>query len=151
MRKAGAGTRCWKDSARHDRIINGVYRIDVRPTKDFPSPLTLIPSLSGPADGGRLSARASHDDTASCTCANPAESRVVYFPWDIDRTFWDVMCVDHLRLLRNAIRWACERARRRSYVEGPGLLDVTVWRQRDVDDRSPRQPDQPDDDEGPVA
>jgi hypothetical protein len=55
---------------------------------------------------------------------------VAYIPWDIDRTFWDVMCVDHLRLLRNAIEWAANEPAP-AIVEGPGVLDVTVWRQRD--------------------
>ena len=39
---------------------------------------------------------------------------------------------------------------RRCEVEGPGVLDVTVWRQAALDDRAPGQPDEPDDDEGPV-
>jgi len=54
---------------------------------------------------------------------------VVYIPWDIDRTFWEVMCVDHGRLLRNAVTWAVNEPQPVE-VEGPGLLDVTVWRQR---------------------
>ena len=29
--------------------------------------------------------------------------RVVYFPWDIDRVFWEVLCIDHSLLLRNAV------------------------------------------------
>ena len=57
-------------------------------------------------------------------------SRVVYIPWDIDRTFWDVMCVDHGRLLRNAVAWATNEPPPVE-VDGPGVLDVTVWRQRD--------------------
>jgi hypothetical protein len=57
-------------------------------------------------------------------------SRVVYIPWDIDRTFWDVLSVDHGQLLRNAIRWATNEPPPVE-VEGPGVLDVTVWRQRD--------------------
>ena len=40
------------------------------------------------------------------------------------------MCVDHGRLLRNAIAWAANEPPPVE-VEGPGLLDVTVWRQRD--------------------
>jgi hypothetical protein len=64
----------------------------------------------------------------------PAEagrrSRIVYVPWDIDRTFWDVMTVDHGQLLRNAIRWATNEPSPVE-VEGPGMLDVTIWRQRD--------------------
>jgi hypothetical protein len=54
----------------------------------------------------------------------------VYIPWDIDRTFWEVLCVDHGRLLKNAITWASNELSPVE-VEGPGVLDVTVWRQRD--------------------
>src|SRR5262249_41659657 len=56
-------------------------------------------------------------------------SRVVYIPWDIDRTFWDVLAVDHGRLLRNAVMWAANEPAPVE-VEGPGVLDITVWRQR---------------------
>ena len=54
--------------------------------------------------------------------------RVVYFPWDIDRTYWEVLCVDHLKLLRNAVEWATNEAPPVRVV-GPGVLDVTLWRQ----------------------
>jgi hypothetical protein len=52
---------------------------------------------------------------------------VAYFPFDIDRTFWEVLCADHLKLLRNAVVWANTEA---PVVEvyGPGFLDVTVWK-----------------------
>ena len=39
------------------------------------------------------------------------KGRVVYFPWDIDRTFWEVLCVDHLKLLRNAVDWTANEPR----------------------------------------
>jgi len=56
--------------------------------------------------------------------------RVVYFPGDIDRTFWDVLDVDHAHLLRNAILWATDEIAPVT-VEGPGILDVSVWEQKD--------------------
>jgi hypothetical protein len=59
-----------------------------------------------------------------------ATSRLVYFPWDIDRTFWEVLCVDHFKLLRNAIEWATSEEPPVTVI-GPGVLDVTVWRQKD--------------------
>ena len=111
------------------RIINGVFRLDVRPTIDFPSPLTLIPTYPDlPMED--VYPRVGHTSTRELYLRDLGRSRVVYIPWDIDRTFWDVMCVDHLRLLRNAIEWAANESAP-AIVEGPGVLDVTVWRQRD--------------------
>ena len=69
-------------------------------------------------------------DTREIYLRELGRSRVVYIPWDIDRTFWEVMCVDHGRLLRNAVAWAANEAPPVE-VAGPGLLDVTAWRQRD--------------------
>jgi hypothetical protein len=52
---------------------------------------------------------------------------VAYFPFDIDRTFWEVLSGDHLKMMRNTVLWANEEAPVIE-VDGPGLLDVTVWR-----------------------
>ncbi len=56
------------------------------------------------------------------------KGRVVYFPWDIDRTFWEVLSVDHAKLLRNAVNWAANEPSPVTVI-GPGILDVTIWRQ----------------------
>jgi hypothetical protein len=39
------------------------------------------------------------------------------------------MCVDHGKLLRNAVDWATNEEKTVT-VAGPGVLDVTVWRQK---------------------
>ncbi|MFZ1084814.1 MAG: hypothetical protein WAN35_07615, partial [Terracidiphilus sp.] len=57
------------------------------------------------------------------------KGRVVYFPGDIDRTFWQVLCVDHGKLLRNAVEWATNEPPFVT-VEGKGILDVAVWEQK---------------------
>ena len=57
------------------------------------------------------------------------KGRVVDFPWDIDRVFWEVLSVDHAKLLRNAVDWAGREPRPVSVI-GPGTIDVTVWKQR---------------------
>jgi hypothetical protein len=57
---------------------------------------------------------------------NRAGGRVVYFPWDVDRTFWEVLSGDHLALLRNAVDWATNEERPVT-VTGPSVLDVTRW------------------------
>jgi hypothetical protein len=55
--------------------------------------------------------------------------RVVYFPWDIDRTFWEVMNQDHGIVLANAVRWAANEEQP-LHVQGPGVLDVALWKQQ---------------------
>ncbi len=111
------------------RIINGVFRAHITPSVPFPSPLTLIPTYPDlPMED--VYPRTPHTDTREVYLRELGRSRVVYFPWDIDRTFWDVMCVDHGRLLRNAVAWATNEPPPVE-VTGPGLLDVTIWRQRE--------------------
>jgi hypothetical protein len=109
------------------RIVNGVFRVDVRPALEFPSPVTLIPSYPDlPMED--VYPRVPRTDTREVYLRDLGRSRVVYIPWDIDRTFWDVLCVDHLRLLRNAVTWAANEPAPVE-VEGPGVFDVTIWRQ----------------------
>ena len=111
------------------RIINGVFRVDVRPTREFPSPVTLIPSYPDlPMED--VYPRVPRTDVRELYLRDLGGSRIVYIPWDIDRTFWEVMCVDHGQLLRNAIAWAADEPPPVE-VSGRGMLDVTAWRQRD--------------------
>jgi hypothetical protein len=126
------------------RIINGVWRVDVEPRESFPNPpLTLIPSYPDlPME--KVYPRQPRTEIAQIYLREApqisnlkfeisnqkAAGRIVYFPWDIDRTFWEVMCVDHGRLLRNAVQWAANEEPPASVI-GPGVLDVTVWRQKD--------------------
>ena len=49
---------------------------------------------------------------------------------DIDRTYWEVLSIDHATLLRNAIDWATPNARVLK-VKGAGVLDVSLWKQKD--------------------
>jgi hypothetical protein len=110
------------------RIVNGVFRIDVRPTQPFPSPLTLVPSYPDlPMED--VYPRIARTETRELYLRDLGRSRVVYFPWDIDRTFWDVLALDHLRLLKNAVSWACNEPPPVE-VDGPGILDIAPWRQR---------------------
>lgn len=112
-----------------ERIINGVYRVDVEPIHKVSNPpLTLIPSYPDlPME--EVFPRVPHTDIPELYLRESGKSRVVYFPWDIDRTFWEVMCVDHAKLLRNAVEWAANEEKPVT-VTGPGVLDVTVWRQK---------------------
>lgn len=112
------------------RIINGTRRVEVEASVPFPNPpLTLIPSYPDlPME--KVYPRVLKTDVPQVYLRELGQGRVVYFPWDIDRTFWEVLCVDHFRLLRNAVVWATNESPVVT-VTGPGVLDVTVWRQKD--------------------
>jgi hypothetical protein len=111
------------------RIINGVWRLDVEPRGEFPSPVTLIPSYPDlPMED--VFPRVPRTQIRELYVREIGGSRIVYFPWDIDRTFWEVLSLDHARLLRNAIEWATNEEKPAT-VTGPGILDVSVWRQKE--------------------
>ena len=110
------------------RIINGIWRLDVKPNVDFPSPITLIPSYPDlPME--HVYPRKPQTDIREVYLREHGGSRIAYIPWDIDRTFWEIMNVDHGRLLRNIVNWATNEEPP-VRVTGPGVLDVTVWRQK---------------------
>ena len=108
------------------RIINGVSRLEVTPREKFAeTPFTLIPSYPDlPME--KVYPRVPKTDV-SCLYLRQAGGRVAYFPFDVDRTFWEVLCADHLKMMRNALAWAHDEMPAVE-VDGPGLLDVTAWR-----------------------
>jgi len=111
------------------RIINGVFRLEVEPKVDFPSPLTLVPSYPDlPMED--VFPRVPETAIRELYLREIGSGRVAYFPWDITRIFWQILAVDHGRLFANVANWAIEELRPVA-VRGPGILDVTVWRQRD--------------------
>lgn len=109
------------------RTINGDYRLVVHPKVDFPSPVTLIESYPDlPME--HMYQRVPESEIREVYLRELGRSRITYVPWDIDRVFWRVMNHDHARLLANMIRWTLGEdviAR----VDGPGIVDVAVWRQ----------------------
>ncbi|RPJ81669.1 MAG: hypothetical protein EHM18_16620, partial [Acidobacteria bacterium] len=110
------------------RIINGVFRLPVEPKADFPSPVTLVPSYPDlPMED--VFPRVSQTDTRELYLREIGGSRIAYFPWDVTRSFWQFLAVDHGRLFANAVDWATNEPRPVT-VKGPGVLDVTLWRQK---------------------
>ena len=112
------------------RIINGVARVHTRPASaGSPAPMAVIPSyLDLPLED--VYPRVAATDEPAVYARNVGAGRVVYFPWDIDRTFWEVLSTDHLKLLRNAVHWAANEPPAVE-VTGSGVLDITLWRQRE--------------------
>ncbi len=112
------------------RIIHGAWPLDVKARQPFPNPpVTLIPPYPDlPME--KVYVRQPRTDVPQVFLRELGRGRVAYFPWDVDRTFWEVLAVDHLKLMRNAVLWATNEEPPAS-VAGPGVLDVTVWRQKD--------------------
>jgi Hypothetical glycosyl hydrolase 6/Beta-galactosidase trimerisation domain len=114
-----------------ERIINGdaraVTKRDSKQVKSY-SPLTLIPSYPDlPME--EVFPRVPRTDIPEVFVREYGAGRVVYFPWDIDRVFWEVLSTDHLKLLRNAVEWTANEPHPVT-VNGPGVFDVTVFRQK---------------------
>lgn len=115
------------------RIIHGVWRLEVKATASFgASPLTLIPSYPDlPMEKvfPRQPITTIPEVYMREISSADGIGRVVYFPWDIDRTFWEVLSTDHFCLLRNAVTWATNEELP-VVVTGSGVLDVTLWQQK---------------------
>ncbi|HEY3838697.1 MAG TPA: beta-galactosidase trimerization domain-containing protein [Bryobacteraceae bacterium] len=112
-----------------ERIINGASRVVTKPDPSYTSPpLTLIPSYPDlPME--EVYPRVPRTDIPEVFVRGYGSGRVVYFPWDIDRIFWEVLSVDHLKLLRNAVEWTLNEPHPVT-VKGPGVFDVTIFRQQ---------------------
>ena len=119
------------------RIVNAVSQVMVEPRGKLASmPLTVIPSYPDlpmekvyPRQGDSGIAAVYLQERAIAESA--ASGRVVYLPSDLDRTFWEVLAEDHLKLLRNIAEWATQEAAAVE-VTGPGLIDVVAWNDREA-------------------
>jgi len=110
------------------RIIAATQQITVKSHDATSQPLTLVPSYPDlPME--RVFPLAEQTDTPMVFCRQVGKGRVVYFPMDIDRTFWEVLAADHQIVLANAVEWAMEEPQPMR-VKGPGVLDVSYWRQQ---------------------
>lgn len=110
------------------RIINSIYKVNVKPTAaTFPSPVTLIPTYPDlPMED--VYPRVAETDTRELYLQQVGKGRVAYIPGDMDRSFWQMLSIDHGQLLSNVVRWALDEEPI-AEVKGPGVIDVNVWRQ----------------------
>ena len=111
------------------RIINGAHCVSVTPlSASGSSPLMLVPPYPDlPME--EVFTRPVTTRQPGVVVREFGQGRVVYFPADIDRTFWEVLDLDQSKLLRNAVLWATNEPAPVT-VEGPGVLDLSVWSQK---------------------
>jgi type 1 glutamine amidotransferase len=111
------------------RIMAGTKLVHVKPRGLVSAPLTLVPSYPDlPME--RVFTTVRQTDTPMVYLRTVGKGRVAYFPFDLDRCFWETSNQDHLALLRNAVLWAADGAQPVT-VKGPGMVDVAYWRQKD--------------------
>ena len=110
------------------RVINTTYQVHVTPRAEFPEPVTLIPTYPDlPMED--VYPREPETHTRELYLREVGRGRVAYFPGDIGRAFWQILSPDHGTLIRNTILWALNEEPVVD-VQGPGVMDVTVWRQK---------------------
>jgi hypothetical protein len=110
------------------RIINGIHRVHVKPKGDsLFAPLRVVPTYPDlPME--ECFPRPVNTQDAGVFLRQVGKGRVAYFPWDVDRTFWEVLNTDHGKLLGNTVVWATDEPAPVT-VEGQGVLDIAVWGQ----------------------
>ena len=111
------------------RIINGVNQVVVKPANpDTNFPLMIVPQYPDlPMEEVFL--RSTKFTNPGVYLREHGQARTVYFPSDVDRTFWEVLNADHGKLLANAVRWATAEPAP-AEVKGPGIIDLAVWEQQ---------------------
>jgi hypothetical protein len=110
------------------RMIHGVKRVEIRTPPGLRAPLMTVPTYPDlPME--EVYVRDTATTIPGVMVHSYGSGRVVYFPWDIDRTFWEIMCQDHGIVLANAVRWAANEEQPLR-VEGRGVLDVALWKQQ---------------------
>ena len=66
-------------------------------------------------------------DEPAAVFREQGRSRIVYFPGDIDRTYWRCGHPDFSRLLINSVRWLLNDQQLPAAVEGKGVLELFAW------------------------
>ena len=111
------------------RIINGANWVHTKPLHAGYAPLSLVPSYPDlPME--QVFARVPRTDIPGVYARQAGRGRVVYFPFDVDRTFWEVLSNDHGMLMKNAVVWV-NQEEQPLVVQGKGVLDVSLWMQKD--------------------
>ena len=107
----------------------GVNQVAVTPIGDGTFPLQVVPTYPDLPMEEVFPRKDAPLGQPGVIVRHVGKGRVVYMPGDIDRTFWETLNFDQARLLRNAVLWATDEASPLT-VAGKGVLDVSVWTQK---------------------
>ncbi len=70
--------------------------------------------------------RTTHTDQPAVVLSERGTSRSIFFPGDIDRSYWRSQDPDLSRLLINSIQWMCPEAP--ITINGSGIAEIFVWK-----------------------
>jgi hypothetical protein len=112
------------------RIMGGTQLLAVEPTdRSAATPFLFVPDFPDlPME--EVYPREDPREAAVIARETGKGGRVVYIPWNIGEIFWQVMAVDHGRLIANAVRWALGKTPQVT-IEGKGVVDLAL---RESDD-----------------
>jgi hypothetical protein len=106
------------------RIMGGTRLMAVEPASGATTPFLFVPDFPDlPME--EVYPREDPKGAAVVARETGAGGRVVYIPWNIGEIFWEVMAVDHGRLIKNAVLWALGK-KPDVVLEGPGVVDIAV-------------------------
>ena len=101
-------------------------RVPVRPSSAEPLILSVVPHYPAyPPE--MVYPRTPRTDEPAAIFRETGNSRVAYFPGDIDRTFWRSGDTDLSRLIQNSVRWVLGEAPQPVRVEGEGMVEIFAW------------------------
>jgi hypothetical protein len=101
-------------------------RLPIRRLRPGPSELTVVPSYPAfPPE--MVYPRTSRTEEPAVVLSESGQSRVAYFPGDLDRTFWRSGSTDLSQLIRDSIRWVMGEAEPLLAVEGEGVVELFLW------------------------
>jgi Hypothetical glycosyl hydrolase 6/Beta-galactosidase trimerisation domain len=110
-----------------DTIIGGTWQLEVKAHAGTAQPLLRIPAVANlPME--KTFWTVEKTEVPDVVMSQAGAGRVVYFPWDLDRVYWEVMARDHAMLLINAIEWVTSEPVPLR-VTGQGMFDATAWLQ----------------------
>jgi hypothetical protein len=106
------------------RIIGGTRLIHVAPAAGAEQPFLYVPDFPDlPME--EVYPREAPQGAAVVARDTGSGGRSVYIPWNIGEIFWEVLALDHSRLIGNAVRWALGGAPQVT-VDGLGVVDLAL-------------------------
>ncbi|HEV2231964.1 MAG TPA: alpha-amylase family protein, partial [Terriglobia bacterium] len=101
-------------------------RVPLRPRDPARAALTVVPHYPAfPPE--MVYPRIPHTDQPAAIFREAGNSRIAYFPGDIDRTFWRSGNTDMSQLIQNTVRWLMGDARPQISVTGDGVIETFAW------------------------